>query len=361
VRARGPSTRRPAFLVVLAGLVAGLAVVAGVARADDPGSLRSQADTLRAENAQLSDAAARALLDLYALESRLRQAERRTESLRARIGEVEARQASTRHQLQLAKEAEAKAQEALADRIRAIYTEGDTDPLEVILGASSLDGIIDAIDSVNRVADHDRRIIDQVKQTRGELRDALNELARQQHELTTLMAEAESARATLTRATDERAAYVASLEQQRALNADEIASLLGRAADAETRATEITASAPASAEPSQPAEPSEPAPVASPSEADVSPEPGRQVTVSATKYCLTGTTATGMPVQVGVIATDPSYIALGTRMYVPGYGEGVAADTGGAVVGWTIDLWVPSCAEADAYGRQSLTITIYDD
>jgi 3D (Asp-Asp-Asp) domain-containing protein len=48
-------------------------------------------------------------------------------------------------------------------------------------------------------------------------------------------------------------------------------------------------------------------------------------------------------------------------MYVPGYGEGVAADTGGAVVGWTIDLWVPSCAEADSYGRQSVTITIYDD
>jgi 3D (Asp-Asp-Asp) domain-containing protein len=84
------------------------------------------------------------------------------------------------------------------------------------------------------------------------------------------------------------------------------------------------------------------------------------VTVSATKYCLTGTTATGLPVQPGVIATDPAYIALGTRMYVPGYGEGIAADTGGAVKGWTIDLWVASCAEADAYGRQTVTITIYD-
>jgi peptidoglycan hydrolase CwlO-like protein len=361
VRPRGPSKRRPAFLVVVTGLVAGLAVVAGVARADDPSSLRSQADSLRAENAQLSDAAAQALLDLYALESRLRQAERRAESLHARIDQVEAREASTRHQLQLAREAEAKSQQALADRVRAIYTEGDTDPLEVILGASSLDGIIDAIDTVNRVADHDRRIIEQVKKTRGELRIALEELARQQDELARLMGEAESAKVSLARATEQRAAYVASLERQRALNAGEIASLLGRAADAEARATEITASAPAAAEPSPPAEPSDPAPVTSPSEADASPEPGRQVTVAATKYCLTGTTATGMPVQVGVIATDPSYIPLGTRMYVPGYGEGVAADTGSAVVGWTIDLWVPSCAEADAYGRQSLTITMYDD
>ena len=51
--------------------------------------------------------------------------------------------------------------------------------------------------------------------------------------------------------------------------------------------------------------------------------------------------------QPGVIATDPAYIPLGTRLFVPGYGEGVAADTGGAVIGWTIDLWVSSCAEAE--------------
>ena len=105
----------------------------------------------------------------------------------------------------------------------------------------------------------------------------------------------------------------------------------------------VTPSAPSA--PSQPeAAPADPAPAPSPGGDDASPAPGRQVTVSATKYCLTGTTATGMPVQPGVIATDPSYIPLGTSMYVPGYGDGVAADTGGGVVGWTIDLWVASCA-----------------
>jgi 3D (Asp-Asp-Asp) domain-containing protein len=47
-------------------------------------------------------------------------------------------------------------------------------------------------------------------------------------------------------------------------------------------------------------------------------------------------------------------------MSIPGYGDGIAADTGGAVVGWTIDMWVADCGEADAYGRQTITITIYN-
>ena len=51
-----------------------------------------------------------------------------------------------------------------------------------------------------------------------------------------------------------------------------------------------------------------------------------------------GITATGTGVYKGIIAVDPNYIPLGTKMYVPGYGYGVAADTGGGVKGWHVDL-----------------------
>ena len=57
------------------------------------------------------------------------------------------------------------------------------------------------------------------------------------------------------------------------------------------------------------------------------------MSVYATGYCLKGSTATGLPTGPGIVATDPSVIPLGTRMTIPGYGEGVAADTGGAVQG----------------------------
>lgn len=81
--------------------------------------------------------------------------------------------------------------------------------------------------------------------------------------------------------------------------------------------------------------------------------------VYSTGYCLRGTTSTGIPTSWGVVAVDPSVIPLGTKMFIPGYGEGVAADTGPAVRGAMIDLWFPSCPQALAWGTRRVTITIH--
>lgn len=51
-----------------------------------------------------------------------------------------------------------------------------------------------------------------------------------------------------------------------------------------------------------------------------------------------GITATGLPLERGIVAIDPRYIPYGTRMYVPGYGSALAADTGGGIKGRMIDL-----------------------
>ena len=80
------------------------------------------------------------------------------------------------------------------------------------------------------------------------------------------------------------------------------------------------------------------------------------MSVLVTGYCLTGKTATGLPVGPGIVAVDPSLIPLGTRMTIPGYGEGVAADVGGGVSGAHIDVWVASCSDAASFSR-TVTIT----
>ena len=72
------------------------------------------------------------------------------------------------------------------------------------------------------------------------------------------------------------------------------------------------------------------------------PQCGVTLRVWATWYTAAsaggGNTATGTAVRKGTVAVDPRVIPLGTRMYIPGYGYGVAEDTGGGIIGNMIDL-----------------------
>ncbi len=82
---------------------------------------------------------------------------------------------------------------------------------------------------------------------------------------------------------------------------------------------------------------------------------------SSTAYTHTGhNTATGTRPAYGTIAVDPRVIPLGTRMYIPGYGYGVARDTGGAIKGNRIDVFFETRSEAIRWGRRSVTIYILD-
>lgn len=93
-------------------------------------------------------------------------------------------------------------------------------------------------------------------------------------------------------------------------------------------------------------------------------EGGRMVVVatgySAQQPGLSDFTATGAPARRGAIAVDPTVIPLGTRLYVPGYGYGVATDTGGAVKGAYIDLCFDTVGEALVWGRRTVTIIVLD-
>ena len=324
------------------------------ARADDPATLRAEADRLAAENAALSTRAESALLELYAVESRLHRAEGEVARLEERVVVLEREERLARRRLELARTAEATAQKQLGDRLRALYVEGETDPIAVLLGATSLGDAIDVLDGLERFAEEDDRIIAQVQEARVSLRSALRTLTRRERELRALVAEAEAARAALAAAREEKAGYLDSLVRQRQLNESEILALEASAASAEREAAEIQASAPESSHaPAAVAVTQEEAAVAVEPAVEPAPAPsdgfdgsalsGGQVTVSMTMYCLTGFTATGIPVGPGVVATDPAVIPLGTRMSIPGYGDGVAADTGSGVQGLAIDAWVESC------------------
>jgi 3D (Asp-Asp-Asp) domain-containing protein/LysM repeat protein len=125
----------------------------------------------------------------------------------------------------------------------------------------------------------------------------------------------------------------------------------------------------------QPAEPANPAPqpaTSAPSapaaQAAPSSSPGsKEITVKATAYTAScegcsGITATGLNIKDNpnekVIAVDPSVIPLGSKVYVEGYGEATAADTGGAIKGNRIDVFIPSEQDATNFGVKQLKVTI---
>lgn len=73
-----------------------------------------------------------------------------------------------------------------------------------------------------------------------------------------------------------------------------------------------------------------------------------------------GITATGVPLDKGICAVDPSVIPLGTWMYIPGYGLCLAADVGGGVKGYHVDLGFPESVGDPGWGRRTLEIYILD-
>lgn len=72
-------------------------------------------------------------------------------------------------------------------------------------------------------------------------------------------------------------------------------------------------------------------------------------------YTATGQNLLENPMAVAV---DPSVIPLGTRLYVEGYGEAYAVDTGGAIQGNIIDVHFATNAQCEAWGRRQVKVTI---
>lgn len=72
-----------------------------------------------------------------------------------------------------------------------------------------------------------------------------------------------------------------------------------------------------------------------------------------------GITSSGTKAKKGTIAADVRYYPYGTRMIVPGYGEGVVEDTGSAIRGPSrIDVFFRSRKEALRWGRQKVTVKV---
>ncbi|AXN40943.1 peptidoglycan-binding protein [Peribacillus butanolivorans] len=93
----------------------------------------------------------------------------------------------------------------------------------------------------------------------------------------------------------------------------------------------------------------------------------KEITVRATAYTAdcqgcSGTTATGIDLKANpdakVVAVDPSVIPLGSKVYVEGYGYATAEDTGSAIKGNRIDIFIPNEQDALNWGVKNVKIQV---
>jgi 3D (Asp-Asp-Asp) domain-containing protein len=332
--------RRESRLALGLALAAALLLGAALPGAEGAGPGKK----LRERQAQLSARSHTALLSLYALDSRLAQAKGELARLHVRAEALRVEGQQVRSEIAIVEGNLRTSQRLLGDHLRTLYEEGEPDAIAVLLGATSLDEAVTRLDQLEQSARQGADAASEARSGRTKLRALAVRLAAQLRETRALEGRAEQTATALAQARANRVAYLAALARQKRLTAHQIARLDSQARRVVERAQAVQAQsgAPGSA---------------------VTPGPvtagARTLTVTATGYSLPGHTATGLPVGPGVVAVDPSVIPLGARMTIPGYGEGVAADTGSAVQGYTIDLWFPTLADALAWGRRTVTITLH--
>ena len=133
------------------------------------------------------------------------------------------------------------------------------------------------------------------------------------------------------------------------------------------------------------ASPSEPATVEAPKETTPEPEPEPEVTTTSAAEETSANTiagytysnvinckayaytaypgalgASGNPAVVGTCAVDPSVIPMGSRLYIEGYGFAIANDTGGDIIGNTVDVFMSTESECVYWGVQYVNVYILD-
>jgi 3D (Asp-Asp-Asp) domain-containing protein len=314
-------------------------------------ALALPATTARSSPAATGPRERTALLQLFATDAALARAQEGERAANARLVRVRSDLRDLRQRVSVARINERAAQRALALRLNEIYRARPLDAFAVLLESRSWSDVGAGLDLLNRLSRSDSSLVHAARRWRAALRSQARALASAEAGASAEQAAWHAKVAELGQADRAHRALLARLRRDRVHAVAALASVAHR--DVE-RARLVVQPQPhgGGSTAASPPPPSSPPPPAEPP----SLAAGATLSVSSTAYSLPGRTASGLPVGQGICATDPRVIPLGTRFDVPGYGPCVAADTGSAVIGATIDIWMPD-ERASVYGTQTITIT----
>jgi cell wall-associated NlpC family hydrolase len=168
------ATKRHAFVVALITLVAA-SLLTAAARPSPVTSKQTQAQDVLAQ-IQSIDASLEKVIEDY-------------NASQIKLDAIKEEQRVNEHRLEIARANLKQSQAFLEQRLVALYTSEDQSTLEILLGASSLDDLLDRVDTVNRVSEQDTRIIGEVKHFRAEIKQREAELERARTEQEQVVAE----------------------------------------------------------------------------------------------------------------------------------------------------------------------------
>ena len=193
------STRHASVAV----LVAVLCLTVGVGQAvSSPGSASKRAE------------AQKVLAEIHSIDLSLERATEAYNAAQVRLGEIKSQLEINEKRLEIARANFHRAQASLADRLKALYMAGDETALEVLLGATSLDDLLNRIDTVNRVTAQDVRIVGEVRRFRAEVQQREAELKSAENKQAALVSERAAKRASIEQQLSERQRLLDSIKSE---------------------------------------------------------------------------------------------------------------------------------------------------
>jgi peptidoglycan DL-endopeptidase CwlO len=192
-----------AFLsLLLIGLLATLVLTAGAARTA-PTSIETKQAQAQQVLAQIQDIDASLDLAVDAFNA-----------AQIKLDAIEAEQRVNTRRLEIARRNYARAQEALSARLVALYTSNEESVIEVLLGASSLDDLVNRLETVSRVSEQDARIVKEVRRFRTEIKKRERELAAARDQQARVVADRAARRQAIEGQLAERQQLLASIKDQ---------------------------------------------------------------------------------------------------------------------------------------------------
>ncbi len=303
-------------------------------------------DKLKSEKSKLkslSDEEENILTDLVTIESSIKLKDKEIKLLNERIDNLNNELIPLKHKAEKANKSFIESQTVLEHRLKNIYKYGQTNVFEVIFSAKNLNDLVNRISYLNKIAKLDKKILIQNEKKKLELEQIQKELKNKQDELQSTKDYYQDSKDNFLAKKGEKNNFLAKLRQDKSKSQEIIDNLEAQAAAVQNRMARLQ----------------------TPSRGGISGVPTGSLRMLATGYCPdcgngNGRTASGLKAGYGIAAVDPAVIPLGTKLSISGYGKAIAADTGGAIKGNRIDLCFNTHAEANAFGKKWVIVTILD-